>query len=245
LKLSEGGCVQSCPRGFMANYESTKCVMAGGDVTVVYFPWLIMSLIALGLSLAGGKSKIKHLVVPNWLVMMGIIENLSMFTQIVMTFKFGTWRYTIPIVAAYAIYVIANIVFAVLFHLKVAMADPAYARWQSQPENRFTKRVVYFCGFVLSWKSFKLLYSHFWGYNIKSVFKNPTGFRQLQRQFLIVNCCSTYLIVLLLNLYGLYDMDKGNQLYICFMENGALVLLMTGVGWWEQRKQTTTYLTDT
>jgi hypothetical protein len=142
-------------------------------VTVVYFPWLIMTLIVFGISLAGAKSKLKHLLVPNWLVMMGIIENLSMATQIVMTFKFGTWRYIFPLIAAYGLYMLANPVFSVVFRFKIAMKDPAFVRWQSQPENRTTKAVLYFGGTIISWKFYKLLYSHFWGYNIKSAFKKP------------------------------------------------------------------------
>jgi hypothetical protein len=67
----------------------------------------------------------------------------------------------------------------------------------------------------------------------------------MQRHFFLFNCFTTYPIMVVLNVVGLLDMDWGNQLYICFLENLVIVALMITVGLWEQRKQVTTYLTDT
>ena len=77
---------------------------------------MVMTLIVFCLSYAGGKAKPKHLIVPNFLVMMGVVENLSLLTQIIMTYKFGTWRFLAPILIAWILYLIGNPVFALVFN---------------------------------------------------------------------------------------------------------------------------------
>jgi hypothetical protein len=204
-----------------------------------------MTMIVFCLSYAGGKAKPKHLIVPNFLVMMGVVENLSLLTQIVMTFKFGTWRFLGPILVAWLAYLAGNPVFAVYFKKKIGDVDAVYAKWQTRPENTVTKRVLLICGSTVSWKFYKLLYSHFWGYNIKqAAFKEPTVLRTAQKWFLIYNCIGTYLIVLCVNLFGLFDMDWGTQLYISFIENIIISLVMALLGGWEQRMQARSYLSD-
>jgi len=246
LKLLKGVCISDCPKGYLANFDATECISkAQKDVKVVYFPWLVMSMIVFSLSYVGGKTKPKHLIVPNFLVMMGVVENLSLLTQIIMTYKFGTWRFLGPVLIAWIFYLIGNPVFAFVFNWKIGDVDPVYIKWQNLPENSVTKKVLLICGSTLSWKFHKLLYSHFWGFNIKqAAFNEPTVFRTTQKWFLIYNCIATYSIVIFLNLFGLYDMDWGTQLYISFIENFIISLLMAILGGWEQRMQTKDYLSD-
>jgi hypothetical protein len=184
--------------------------MASRDVRTVYFPWLILTAIAFSLSYAGGKSKPSHLVVPNWLIMMGFIENFSLLTQIVMTFKFGTFKYAISIIIAYILYLLGNSSFSIIYRLKIAKVDSAFQRWLVRPENNFTSKVLLVGGSVFSWKFYKLLYSHNFGYNIKNaVFKSPAAFRTVQKWFLIYNCATTYWIVVLTNIIGLITTHWG------------------------------------
>lgn len=52
--------------------------------------------------------------------------------------------------------------------------DKEFWDWEKLPENRIAKLIVYIGGTGISWKFYKLLYSHFWGYNIKDAsFSNP------------------------------------------------------------------------
>jgi hypothetical protein len=143
--------------------------IAEKDLKVVYFPFLVLTAILASLSWVGGKVKVTHLVIPNFLVMMGFVENLSLLTQITMTFRFGTWRYGIPIILAWALYVIANPVFSYFFKKKIAEVDVYYSKWAKNPENAVTKKMLFWVGSGISWKFYKLMYSHFWGYNIKAV----------------------------------------------------------------------------
>lgn len=235
FKLHDGDCVADCPKGFMSNFEATLCLsMASKDIKIIPFPWLFMALVAFGLSLVGDRVKPKHLLIPNWLVMMGAIENLSFLTQIVMTFRFGTWRFIIPIILAYALYIAGNPTFAYLFQKRIGDQDVLFKGWNSSKEGKANERRLQVTGSVLSWKFYKLLYSHFWGYNIKDAkWKEPEKFQDLQKWFLVYNCASTYFIVLALNIYGLFDFDWNTQLYISFIENIVIVLLMAAFGWWE------------
>jgi hypothetical protein len=47
-----------------------------------------------------------------------------------------------------------------------------------------------------------------------------------------------------MNFVGLIDMDWGTQLYICFIENLIISLLLAGLGWWEQYMLRKKYLMD-
>ena len=230
----------------MSNFDASECIsMAQKDLKVVYFPFLVLTAILFSLSWIGGKVKIIHLVVPNFLVMMSFVENLSLLTQIVMTFRFGTWRYGIPIILAWALYVLANPVFSFFFKKKIAEVDIYYSKWAKNPDNTATKNMLFWLGSGISWKFYKLLYSHFWGYNIKSVtIKDCAAIRSIQKWFLLFNSCTTYPLVLIMNFAGLIDMDWGTQLYICFIENLIIVLLLIGLGWWEQFMQQKKYLKD-
>lgn len=57
------------------------------------------------------------------MVMMGIIENLSILTQIVMTFKFGTYRFAIPILLAYLAYIGGNVLYTMYFKKQFSGQD--------------------------------------------------------------------------------------------------------------------------
>lgn len=177
--------------------------------------------------------------------MMGFVENLSLLTQIIMTFRFGTWRYGIPIILAWLFYIIANPVFSFFFKKKIAEVDIYYSKWAKNPENAVTKNVLWWVGSGISWKFYKLMYSHFWGYNIKTVtMQDCSAIRNLQKWFLLFNCCTTYLLVVIMNFVGLIDMDWGTQLYICFIENLIISLLLAGLGGWEQYMLRKKYLMD-
>ena len=136
FKLFETTCVSDCPKGYIPNFDDTKCLsMATKDLKVVYFPWLIFTGILYCLSYAGGRVKSKHLVVTNFLLMMGVVENLSLLTQIVMTFRFGTWRYGIVIILAWLFYIAANPTFAYFFKKKIGDVDVYYKKWHVAKEN--------------------------------------------------------------------------------------------------------------
>ena len=66
-----------------------------------------------------------------------------------------------------------------------------------------------------NWKGYKLSYSAFWGVKLTPArFSNPKVYRQMQKRFLWINILTVYALVILVNLYGLFDLSWGTQLYI-------------------------------
>lgn len=60
---------------------------------------------------------------------MGLVEFGSLLTQIIMTFKFGTWKFGVAIILAWVFYLVANPVFAYFFKKRIANVDKQYMRW--------------------------------------------------------------------------------------------------------------------
>ena len=94
-----------------------------------------MTGIVFALSYVGSKQKKTHLLIPNFLLMMGIVENCSLFTQIILTFKQGTWQFGIVIIFAWIFLIFANPAFAYLFKKRVADVDIQYKKWVAKKEN--------------------------------------------------------------------------------------------------------------
>ena len=65
-------------------------------------------------------------------------------------------------------------------------------------------------GVIGNWKGHKLSYAGFWGVKMRpATFTNPKVYRDLQKRFLWINILSVYAVVIVLNCYGLYDLDWG------------------------------------
>ena len=166
--LHEGECLWDCPPDYLSNYEATTCIsMEELNLTVVYFPFLIITLLCLALSFVGSKQKKKHLLIPNFIVMMGIVEHIALVTQIILTLYFGTWFLMIPAFLIWLTYVGCNIFFQIKFNKEIVEKDKFYKMWRVRPENLFSRKLMNVLGWVFSWKEYKLTYSGFWGYRIR------------------------------------------------------------------------------
>ena len=174
-------CVGDCPPGYLANYDADTCMdLSDIDVTIIPFPFLIITAICFAMSYVGSKQKKKHLLIPNFIVMMGIVEHVALVTQIILTFKFGTWRYAIFIILFWALYVIVNIAFVIKFRNEVVKKDKMYAMWRERPENIWSRKLMNYLGAIFSWKEYKLTYSGFWGYRIRPArFSSPGNYRNI------------------------------------------------------------------
>ena len=104
--------------------------MADLDISLIPFPCLILAVVLFFLSYVGSKQKRKHLLMPNWLVLMGLLEHGCLLSQLILNFRFGTWLYGIVLILAYISFVAANIVFAVLHYRRISTQDKQYAYWR-------------------------------------------------------------------------------------------------------------------
>lgn len=230
--MMEGKCVRTCPEGFMANYGATYCISeADLDLKLVYFPFLITTCVLFLLSTIGAKSKKKHRLLTNFIVPMGLLLQIALITQIILTFKFGTWRYNTVIIIAWLLYVAGQPLFQYFFTKRIIKEDKLYQQWRAKPSNLFAKQFMNISGAVISWKFYKLLYSHFWGYTFKySEFSQPHVFEDLQKYAHLYNVTLTYLPVIILNIVGCADLSWGTQLYIMMIENLIICILLAILG---------------
>ena len=180
MKL-DNECVSDCPEGYLANYSADTCTSLDDvDVKIIYFPFLIIALLCFALSYVGSKQKKKHLLIPNFIVMMGIVEHVAYVTQIILTFKWGTWFFNVFIIILWLFYVAVNIFFQIRFRQEVINKDKFYSMWRERPENLWSRKLMNALGWVFSWKEYKLTYSGFWGYRIRPArFSSPGVYRDL------------------------------------------------------------------
>lgn len=146
---------------------------------------------------------------------MGFLEHGIILSQLILNFKYGTWRYGAFIMIAYAVWFVHNIVFMVLHYKRVTKKDKLYNNWRNRPTNIWARRLMNWFTPLASWKVYKLTYSHFYGVKLTPArFTKPKSYRDLQRCFLYIEVFLVYALLIVVNCYGLYDLDWGTQLYI-------------------------------
>lgn len=239
-------CVSACPPGYLANYEGTACTnLSDIDLTLVYFPFLITAFLMFVLSVVGAKQKKKHLLVPNFLVMMGVLEHLAIITFMVLTLKWGKPAYFVCTLLIWAAFIAINVWFQITFRKEVIDNDKFYQMWRERPENLWSRRLMNALGWVFSWKEYKLTYSGFWGYRIRPArFSAPEVYRALQKKAYFMNTGATYAPLFLVSVVGLIAEPWGTQLYIMCIELPIISIVMVALGWWETKKQESDYLED-
>lgn len=72
----DDGCVSDCPKGYYANYDNDTCrPISDLDISLIPFPCLIIAVVFFFVSYVGSRQKPKHMLIPNWLVLMGFLEH--------------------------------------------------------------------------------------------------------------------------------------------------------------------------
>ena len=233
-----GSCVSTCPKGYVADYDKNTCTaLSDMDISLIPFPCLIVAGTFFILSYVGYKQKRKHLLVPNWLVLMGILEHGCLLSQIILNLQYGTWLYGAVLIFAWISFVATNITFVCLHYKRITKKDRMYSTWRNRPKHVWGRRLMNVTGLMGNWKSYKLSYSAFWGIRLTPAkFSNAKVYRTMQKRFLYINIFSVYALVILVNLYGLYEMSWGTQLYIQMLENVIIFAMVIWAGLWEQKK---------
>ena len=178
-----GDCINDCPRYFMANFYGTECfALSTMDISLIYFPFLIVMVLLFGLSYVGSRQKKKHLLVPNFIVLMGIVEHVALVTTIVLTFSYATFRYAASAIFIWMTYVAANIIFYHKHYKMIATKDKRYMIWRNRPDHIWVRRLMNALAAVFSWKAYKLSYSALFAFKLRpATFTDPKVFRDMQR----------------------------------------------------------------
>lgn len=148
-------------------------------------------------------------MIPNWLVLMGILEHGCLLSQIILNFRYGTYMYGAVIILAWLAFCVTNIVFVFMHYRKVTLKDRLYKNWRNRASHKWARRMMNIVGLIGNWKAYKLCYSAFWGIKLTPAkFSNPKTYRVLQKRFLYASF-AIYAVVIILNCIGLYDMSWG------------------------------------
>jgi hypothetical protein len=151
-----------CPEGTTENGDKTGCVkMENQDTQVVYFPFLILTFVTAAISWLGRCVKPSHLVVTNFVIMLGFIEHCALVAQIALTFIYATPSQTVTLSVLWLGYLATLTGFNIAWYKRVTLKDPQYIAYCRQEENRPTLRIRFYCS--ANWRVHKLLYSHFFG----------------------------------------------------------------------------------
>ena len=78
LILFENSCLTDCPGGFKRNKEGTGCDASTiKDLTLVYFPFAIASILLMILAVGGYFKDRKSIIISNMIILIGPVELLA------------------------------------------------------------------------------------------------------------------------------------------------------------------------
>lgn len=143
MLLHEGVCVSDCPTGFLSNYEEQFCYSLDSlDISLIPFPCLIIAIVLFFLSYVGYKQKRKHLLISNWIILMGMLVHGCLLSQMILNFKYGSSGIGIFLILVYLGFFATNIIHMVFHEKKVVQNDRLYSNWRNRPANIFSRRLM-------------------------------------------------------------------------------------------------------
>lgn len=107
--------------------------MSAMDAKMIYFPFLVIAILLYFVSWIGGQIKAKHLVLTNYVVMMGGLEWLCLVTQIVLSFLIGTITLAICSLVVLLTYYAVMVLFGVFWRRNVR--DYKLKQFEKHSEN--------------------------------------------------------------------------------------------------------------
>ena len=170
------------------------------------------------------------------MVMMGILEHIALIVQIALCFSYGgEIVFAIISILIWLFYIAGQVVFWKYFK-QLIEEDKLLKKWMSSSQNKYIGKAVSILGTVFTWKCYKLLYSHFFGYQVKTTdFSFPEKYISLMKKLTYANIIGVYAPLIMLNIAGLSMSKWGVQLYVQYIENIVLASVMIGVGLYEQK----------
>lgn len=105
--IFENSCYENCPDGTILSFTGDTCRrLSDLDTRLIYFPFLIIAILMGFVSWIGAKIKPHHLIIANFAIMLGSLEPLVLFVQVVLSFIYGTYAFAVPIILIWLGYVV-------------------------------------------------------------------------------------------------------------------------------------------
>lgn len=160
--------------------------------------------------------------------MESMLEHLSIIAQVFLAFAYTNPIWGVLALLLWAAYVAMNLLFFRGFNSEVVEKDITYRRWRDKPQNVWTNRMITFLGTWISWRSYKLLYSHFFGYKINTTdFSDSHAYQVVMKKLTMLTIYAVYAPMFVLNLICLVTISWGDQLFIDLIENMIIAVAMT------------------
>ena len=160
--------------------------------------------------------------------MMGLLEHASIIAQVFLAFGYAHALWGLLAIIIWAVYIVLQYLFYRDFTREVVQKDLTYRKWTKDKANAMSVKVISCLGTYISWGFYKLLYSHFYGYSIKTTdFEDSKKYQAIMWKYTLLTICAVYAPLFLLNFICLLTITWGNQLYIELIENMIIAVLMT------------------
>lgn len=234
--LWKGGCLSVCPKEATANWEQTACIsLSELNVHYLYFPLTLMTLLLLFASFVGHYVKPRHQVLANFVIMCSGLEHIAIIAQFFYALVYENVLWFFFSLSIWLSYLVAQFFFYRSFKVQIIENDLNFRRWLNQKSNIHTARTLNFLGTFLSWRFYKLLYSHFYGYQFKTLdLSNVKSYQALMHKFTFWMDFAVYLPIVIMNPIILGFTEWGNQFTMCVLENIMLVIMMAIVTYYEK-----------
>jgi hypothetical protein len=211
-----GECLNDCPEGYTPNYELNECLsLESLDVSYVYFPVSQAALCLFILSCVGKWVKPRHNILSNFVIMMSMLEHLSILAQVCFAFAYGNIVWGVIFAIVELLFCVIQFLYWKDFKNEVINKDITYQKWLAAKSNKWTKKIVSGLGTLISWRFYKLLYSHYFGYQIKNTdFSDNKKYQLIMLKYTKLTMMAIYAPIIILNFICLFTILWGNQLYI-------------------------------
>lgn len=119
---------------YVTNFEQTQCILIDDlDIKLVYFPFLLLIICIGFVNWVGNRVKPRHQILPNFMVMMGILEHIALIVQIALCFSYGGHiAFAIVSIVIWLLYVAGQIAFWKYFKT-LSEEDKLLKKWMSAP----------------------------------------------------------------------------------------------------------------
>lgn len=134
--LFEESCYENCPDGTILSFSGDSCRrLTDLDARLVYFPFLIITVLVAFVSWIGHVIKPHHLVFANFAIMLGAVEHLALLVQVLLSFIYGTYGLAIPIIFIWLGYVGTQIAFNYYWRRDVIALDLKFKAYREHADN--------------------------------------------------------------------------------------------------------------
>jgi len=242
--LYNNNCVQNCPTGYMTSSDQLSCVegslsflgaLSAGKI--VPFPFLIVAIAMIFFALAGNLRNDGNTVFigTNILIQLSSLLLIAYLVQwiLCLTLNMGMYVFGLTIFAFVSM-IILNIVFSVLFYLKIRKEDKGYINWSDT--HGIENMILVILASVFSFQNYRLIYSRYLGFTCMNCRLSSLGpFLKFMKIFTIAYIFAVNIVCIVGDIIGLCLLNWSYQLNVNIIETLIISIVVIGFALYELR----------